>query len=71
MRITVEVRACKCRIGEPSASRESAKYDRRHSEGYILAYLANLLFPDFDPCANTIAGQSVMYAIKRRIWEVR
>ncbi len=55
--ITVEVRACECRIGEPSVSRESAKYSRRRCEGYILAYLANLLFPDFDPCASTIAGQ--------------
>ncbi len=43
MRITAEVRACECRIGERQASRESAKYDRRRCEGYTLAYLANLL----------------------------
>ena len=38
---TVGVRACECRIGERQASRESAKYDRLHSRGYTLAYLAN------------------------------
>ncbi len=36
MRITDKERACECRISERQASRESAKYSRRHSEGYIL-----------------------------------
>ncbi len=53
---TVEVRACECRIGERQASRESAKYSRRRSEGYILAYLANLHFLISTPAPAPLQG---------------